>query len=825
MYTDIILLLVGAICTLLALSLIVYLFISKKRSRAYRELLQQETELFDAIATTAMLTLDRSKAITDDKTALLSAAQNAHPNEAAPHSGSGNTTVLLTDADRTALLREEQAETIDFDASALEGRYILRREIHGGGMSRVFLADSAKLGNQWIVKFISNRNGMLANEENILKLLNHISLPKIIDIFHDDKGVYIVQSFIEGVSLDKVLASGQELNQTIIMEWAEQLVQVLGYLHRMEPHPIYHFDLKPSNVMVTHDNRLVLIDFGISKRFGEDSAAAVGITYRYAAPEQFKHQIPDRYMPLIAERFGQMPAELFHKTPDARSDIFSLGVILFELATRQIPTVHNMNMLKESVSRELFDIIGKCLHIDPSLRYQSASELLLDLQKVKGSKIKMARTLFMRKLASVTAAFAIVASGGSLTSGYYLYGQEAAAVLDVRPEVVTISLQQSSDLAVEKHMPNGDTVFLDNSQIRWEFSRDSVVRIDGNRISGMNVGETELFGRYRNKDISLSIRVVEPIEGMVDISQRYQLGRIVSVYAGTAERDHRDGALAEAEFVSPESIAIAEDGTVYVADSGVLRIIRGGYVESIGFEPSYLTPRLVRCYGDDVYILTDPWQDDDGYYYGLIKLGFGGAEGLYVADARYTAIEDFALSRDGLLYFIDRNEGLGATYLKALDPANVGDIQVLCELPKGTLSLAIGERGAVYLANPETVAIQVWNGYELSYFAGVENEKAFIDGYAPLFYMPQNIKYSDGYLYVWDFNVLRRITVADGMAEECITVAGEASPVFDMEISRTRQAAEDIILPNSRLMDFVDTEDGILLTDPKRGVIWRVNGG
>ena len=808
MYTDTVLFLISGICAVLAVCFALYLIASKKRSRAYRALLQQETELFDALTTTGLLTRTEISTI-DDSTELYTSDQTLKQSESS-----------FFDDDSTEYLSEENPEIIDFDASALEGRYILRREIHGGGMSRVFLADSAKLGNQWIVKFISNKNGALANEENILKLLNHISLPKIIDIFHDEKGVYIVQSYIEGVSLDKVLESGQKISQPVILDWAEQLVQVLGYLHRMEPHPIYHLDLKPSNIMVTHDNSLVLIDFGVSKRFGADNTASVGITYRYAAPEQFKQHVPDRYVPLVMERFGGLLAGRFHGYPDARSDIFSLGVMLFELAVGQIPTISNMSTLKDAVSNELFEIINKCLYIDPDWRYPSTNELLVDLQKMKGSKIKMARTLFMRKLASVFAAFAVVASGGSLTGGYYIYGQELASVLDVQPEMVIVSLQQSSDLAVEKHMPSGDVILLENSEIRWIFSEDDIARVDGNRISGMNVGETELSGSYRNKYITLNVRVVEPIEGMVDISQRYRLGRIVRLYAGTTERDHIDGALADAEFVSPESIAIADDGKIYLADSGLLRIISDGNVESVNFDPFFLTPHLVRCYQNDVYILTNAWQDDDGYYYGIIRLNEYGAEGLYIADASYTAVEDFTFSPDGLIYYIDRNEGMGTTSLKTLNPGDVDDIRTLSELPKGTKSLTMDSSGAVYLANPDTGTIQVWRNGELSYFAGVENEKAFIDGNAPLFYMPQNIKYSDGYLYVWDFNVLRRISVINGMAGECITIAGEASPTFDLEISRTRQAAEDIILPNSMLMDFAVIEDGILLTDPKRGVIW-----
>jgi len=814
-YAETILYIAGGICAFLALSLLAYLVVSRKRSRAYRRMLQQETEFLETWTTISIFTkTTKSKSTGTAQTDLLTDNEIIPPDD-----------FVLTDTvpEEANASREKTTNSIGFDDSALEGRYIIREEIYGGGMSRVFLAENAKLGNQWIVKFISNQNGALANEENILKLLNHTNLPKIVDIFHDDKGVYLVESFIEGVTLKEVLESGKKINQFIIMDWAEQIAQVLNYLHKLKPHPIYHFDLKPSNIMVTHDNRLVLIDFGISKRFGEDGSEIAGVTYQYAAPEQLKHRINQRYMPLLESRFGQLPPERFYWNPDARTDIYSLGVMLFELAVGHIPTTHNRNMLKDTVSRELSEIIDKCLNITPVARYQTAGELLADLIKIRGSKIKMARTLFMRKVASFLCAFATLASGGSLTGGYYVYTQENAALIDIQPELVTVSLQQSSELSVEKKMPDGSVTLLDNTQIAWSYSQDNIARIDGNRVSGLNVGETELSGRYRNKSISLNVRVVEPMDGMVDISQRYRPGHTVRVFAGAAEREYSDGKLAEAEFVSPEGIAIAGDGTIYLADSGLLRRIRGDRVESIYFDAFHLVPYIVRCHGDEVYILTYEWQEDDGYYYALGRLVGHDMETLYITGAEFTAVEDFEVSPDGLIYFVERNAGVDGVFLKTLNPADVRDINTLCELPEGTSSLSMGERGAVYLANPETGAIQVWQDGVLSYFAGVENEKAFIDGAAPLFYMPQKIKYADGFLFVWDFNVLRRISVVDGVAAECITVAGEASPTFELEITQTIEAAQDIILPNSRLTDFAVKGDGILLTDPKRGVIWWVD--
>ena len=812
-YTDTILFLVGVICAIAAASFASYLMLSGKRSRTYRELLRQETELFGTISTTSIPTQTGSTHISREvNTGISQEITYPLPQENSSTFGSN----------RSGDMPLNQTDASYFDDSALEGRYVIRHEIKGGGMSRVFLADSAKLGNQWIVKFIPKKSGILANEENILKLLNHNSLPRIIDIFNDDKGIYIVQSYIEGASLNSVTSSGVKINQTIIHDWATQICQVLGYLHTMQPHPIHHLDLKPSNIIVTHDNRLVLIDFGVSKRYGADFTESVGITYKYAAPEQIKNHVSESHQRLVNERFGQLPPESYYWNPDARTDIYSLGVVLFELATGNIPTINNMQTLKETVSTELQEIILKCLRIDPNQRYQSVGDMLVDLHKIRGSRIKMVRSLFMRKLASVLAVFSVLVSGGSILTGFYVYEQESASILDIHPEMVTISIQQSSDLVIEKRMPNGDILILDNSEIRWEYSHDNIAQIDGNRISGLNVGDTTVTGMYRNKSIILDVRVVERLDGLVDVSQRFEPGRFIELFAGTTDRDFIDGAISEAEFVSPESLSIADDGTIYITDSGRLRVIQDGVVESVSFEPSYISSRLVRCYGNDAYILTDAWQDEYGYSYGIIKLNDYGAQGLYITDAVYSAIEDFAFTSDGLIYYIDRNEGIGATYLKSLNPLNTDEIITLCELPDGTCALTIGENDDVYLANSDTGVISLWRNGELTYFAGIENDRAFIDGVAPLMYMPQYIQYHNGFLYVWDFNVLRRISIVDGVAYECITIAGEVSASYDMEIEQTGYEAESIVLPNSRLMDFLVTGDGILITDPKRGVIWRI---
>ncbi len=819
MYIDIALFFLGGLSIALTGVLICYLLLSHHKSREYRNILKQESEVFDAYTATSKFikntiaeSYDQTEFLTlnEDKTELLSINENID-------------------------IKSNEPE--GFKALALEGRYNIERRItQSTGMSKVFVARSLKLGNLWIVKFISNKNGKIAGEENILKLLNHISLPKIIDIFHDENGAYLVESFVEGVTLSKVLSTGQKINQEMLLNWAEQLAQVLSYLHEITPNPIFHLDLKPSNIMVTHDNKLVLIDFGISKMDdGTENKGLTALTYQYAAPEQFKHEIKERFLPIIETRFKALPSERFSWRLDSRTDIYSLGVVLFEIATGKAPTINNKELLRLSVTEEVERLILKCLEINPINRYQSSRELLKAINLAKGQKTKMIKTLFMRKIALFATIFSFIISTTSFASGGYIYQQEKQSVVDIEPDAITLSLQQTADFVLKKTMPNGEIYTIDQEDVAWLPLNDGIISIDGKRIVGLNVGHTELSGIYRhNKIIKLNVSVVEPIEEEISISQRFKTGRIVEVFVGTTKRERIDGKLSlkdktdSCELISPTSIAITDDNVVYFSDAGVLRVIKDNKLESIYFEPEYLTPKIVRTYKNDVYMLTDEWEDEEGLYYGIIKLGgenLNIAEAVFLTEAVYSSIQDFTISNSGQLYFIERTEPLSKVYLNKLDLSN-NEIETLCELEASAAGITADDNANIYISNTELGTISKWSNGTLLNFAGVKNENAFIDGTLPKFYMPSKLHFVNDSLYVWDFNVLRKIAIENDVMKYAESIVGEASPAFEADnISGAK--AENIILPNSMEADFIIDRESIdsrgFITDPKRGVIWAFN--
>jgi len=628
-------------------------------------------------------------------------------------------------------------------------------------------------------------------------------------------------------------AAERTMGEDDIIKLGGDICRALELCAKQSP-PIIHRDIKPANIFFSQAGDFKLGDFGEARelekaRFAQSEKG----TPRYMAPEVKR-------------------GEAYNET----ADICSLGLVLYELSNNnRIPFGDlNKQMLNTSDMQEAFSkriggepmpppknasekmakvILKACSH-KPQDRYQSASEFRSDLESVKNPDIekkiarpapKESKKIFGRK-AFFAVAMAMLACM-AIVGGYFVLNTKVDAFsLEVEPQYVILSLQQTSGLTVKRILENGDTLTMNPNNLEWSSADGGIAKIDGNRIVGLNVGRTTIVGEYQDQTINLIVNVIEPMEDFVDIVQQYELGHKVTLFGGTGECMHTDGKLyGEAEFVLPGSIDIAGDGTIYIADSRVLRRVRNNMVESIEIDPFYMTPDIVRCYADDLYILTNEWQENDGSYrYGIIRLGEGNkAEAVYMPDAIHADVLDFCFSPvdDGLLYFIERNADFGDYSLKTINLKNTDDIQELCILPKGTQSLAIGEEGAVYLANIDTGAIQRYSGGELKYIAGSEGERAFVDGIAPLFYMPQKIRYADNALYVWDFNVLRRIALENGLADDCITVAGEASPEFEFEMEKEYDA-ENVVLPNGRFCDFAVADGYILLTDPKHGVIWEV---
>ncbi|MGM0838640.1 MAG: protein kinase domain-containing protein [Bacillota bacterium] len=273
----------------------------------------------------------------------------------------------------------------------IDDRYEILKEIGRGGMSVVYLAMDNRLNKSLVVKDIRKRqhsnNELLINslivEANMLKKLDHGALPKIYDIIESSGDIYVVMDYIEGESLKERLKRDNVIPQKEVIDWAKQLANVLGYLHTRKPHPIIYRDMKPDNVMLTPEGKIKLIDFGIAREYKtENSTDTTNLgTKAYAAPEQISG-----------------------KQTDARTDIYSLGVTLYHLATGKSLTEPPFEMKpirywNPSLSEGLEHIILKCTQSEPNERYQSCEELAYDIENInkltKGYKKMLLKQLYL----------------------------------------------------------------------------------------------------------------------------------------------------------------------------------------------------------------------------------------------------------------------------------------------------------------------------------------------------------------------------------------------------------------------------------------------
>lgn len=248
--------------------------------------------------------------------------------------------------------------------SVLDGKYRILKIIGRGGMSIVYLAVNERANKLWAIKEIAKTDYISfapdRKELELMKRLKHPCIPSIADVIDRGDRILIVMDYVEGRTLDALLAEQGAQPQEKVLDWVKQLCGALSYLHNRKP-PVIYRDLKPANVIERPDGTVALIDFGAAREYkpGNRKDTVLLGTRGYAAPEQY-------------EESGQS---------DARTDIYCLGVMLFQLLTGEAP--YSLRPLREcnpALSSGLDEIVRKCTQIRKEDRYQSCAELLYALE-------------------------------------------------------------------------------------------------------------------------------------------------------------------------------------------------------------------------------------------------------------------------------------------------------------------------------------------------------------------------------------------------------------------------------------------------------------
>lgn len=309
--------------------------------------------------------------------------------------------------------------------------YEIKSIIDHGGMSTVYLAEHKRLHTRWAVKSVSKHQGTQFDflaESNILKRLHHPMLPRIVDIFEDNDSIYIVEDFVEGITLEQLLRREKKVSEAQGLQWFRDLCDVLIYLHNQHPNPIIYRDMKPSNIMLQPDGTLKLVDFGIAREYKQTSHADTTYigTEGYAAPEQF----------------GSAQT-------DTRTDIYSLGVTMYHILSGKSPyeppyQFIPIRQMDKSLSAGTEYILNKCTQTEPEARYQRVEELLYDLEHIY--RFDDAWKIYKRTKHFRVAILAVllVASASLLVTGQVLMAFE-------KENTYTDLLEQASDSSLSDY--------------------------------------------------------------------------------------------------------------------------------------------------------------------------------------------------------------------------------------------------------------------------------------------------------------------------------------------------------------------------------------
>jgi serine/threonine-protein kinase len=262
-------------------------------------------------------------------------------------------------------------------------------EVASGGMAVVYRAVQDPLGRTVAIKALKTS---AASEENVstrfereaksLAMLQHENIIHVYDFYAERGAMFIVMEYVQGIDLYDFLEKCGRLPYDVCAIIAMQVARALDYVHYRG---IVHRDIKPANVMIARTGGVKVMDFGIARdtSFGDLTEAGTGIgTPAYMSPEQ-----------VLGDKL------------DARSDIFSLGVVLYQMLTGKKPFIEDeqksamhkirlerhtsVRKLNPDIPRELDRIIDKCLEKQPRDRWRSAQHMVMALERFLAKHVEM----------------------------------------------------------------------------------------------------------------------------------------------------------------------------------------------------------------------------------------------------------------------------------------------------------------------------------------------------------------------------------------------------------------------------------------------------
>ena len=295
---------------------------------------------------------------------------------------------VRAEVERLLAAHVEVGEFIERSPVAMAGRvidhYKVEWSIGAGGMGEVYRARDLELGREVVIKIArggdADSQARLKREAQHASQLNHPNICTIHEVGASGGTPFIVMELVEGDRLADVIPRGTGLGSQEIVRHGLQMAAALEHAHQ---HGVIHRDLKSANVMVTTDGRIKVLDFGLARRHSSDQLRRLSESRDTMAAQG-----------AVAGTLSAMAPELLRgNTADARSDIWALGVLLYEMAAGTMPfagatgfelsgaIIHEAPApLPASIPDALRRIIVRCLEKNPKVRYQSASDIRVALE-------------------------------------------------------------------------------------------------------------------------------------------------------------------------------------------------------------------------------------------------------------------------------------------------------------------------------------------------------------------------------------------------------------------------------------------------------------
>ncbi len=367
--------------------------------------------------------------------------------------------------------------------STFAGRYQIIEELGKGGMGRVYKANDIDIKDKVAIKLIkpeiSTDKKTIERFQNELKFarkIRHRNVCQMFDLNRDEETYYITMEYVEGENLKNMIRMSGQLGIGTAISMAKQVCEGLNEAHKLG---VIHRDLKPSNIMIDREGCVRIMDFGIARSLKEKGITGAGVvvgTPEYMSPEQVEA-----------------------KEIDTRADIYSLGVILYEMLTGRLPFEGDTALsiavkqkteepsdpkeLNPQIPEDLSHLILKCLEKDKEKRYQSPEELRSELMPIekgipatdlKIPKLKLTTskeitvTLSMKKVlfpALIVAAVVIAVIAALLI----LPSQKAAPPLSDKPSLAVPYFENNTGDENLEYLRSGlsEWIIIDLSQSKY----------------------------------------------------------------------------------------------------------------------------------------------------------------------------------------------------------------------------------------------------------------------------------------------------------------------------------------------------------------------